>query len=58
MAYMYVKKNLPPGTGRPEIDNILRYQWDAKYLQKAQTEYSDLLRTELLFGDADPNKVL
>jgi hypothetical protein len=54
----YAKKNLPPGTNRPEIDDILRYPWEPKFLQNAKTEYFNLLTTERIFADEDPNKVI
>ena len=48
-----------PGSGRPEIDEILRCQLlDQQYVKKARTEYYELLKTEVRLAEKDLNMVI
>ena len=57
--HAYVKMTLSPGSGRPEIDEILRCpSFEQKYIQSARNEYCELLRTEVRLAEEDQNMVI
>ena len=57
--HAYVKMTLSPGSGRSEIDEILRCQsFEQKYIQSARNEYYELLRTEARLAEEDLNMVI
>ena len=59
MAYCYADMTAYPGSNKPEIDEILKYSsLDLQYVQKAKTEYQELLRTEARLAEKDQNMVI
>ena len=55
----YANKTVSSGSGRPEIEEIFRCpSLDQQYVQKAKTEYYELLRTEARLAEKDLNMVI
>jgi hypothetical protein len=55
----YANMTVSPGSGRPEIDDILRCpSLDQQYVKKARTEYYELLKTEVRLAEKDLNMVI
>lgn len=55
MAYPIMTTS--PGSGKPEIDEILRYS-SVQYAQKARMEYDELLTTEVKLAKEDQDMVI